>query len=61
MRVSEETLKSGRLCMGWKVSGLLLGAYNITHQQHFLVGYCVGVFCNYFFVSECLNIDVTVK
>ena len=38
MRVSEETLNCCWMCMGWWVSGLLLGAY-ITHQQHFLVSY----------------------
>ena len=43
MRVSEETLNRGWVCMGWWVSELLLGVHNnITHQQHFLVSYYVG-------------------
>ena len=42
MRVTEETLNRGWVGMGWWVSGLLLDAYNNTHQQHFLVKPCVS-------------------
>ena len=41
MRVSAENVNSGWVGMGWWVSGLLIGAYNITHQP-FLVHYYVG-------------------
>ena len=40
MRVSEETLNRGWVGMGWWAIGLLVGAYNTTHQQHFLVKAC---------------------
>ena len=43
MRVSEETFNRFWVGMGWWVSRLLLGAYNINHQ-HFLVSYTVGGF-----------------
>ena len=62
MRVSEETLNRGWVCMGWWVIGLLLGAYNnITHQQHFLVSYCVGG--SFIILSSSIrpSIAVTVK
>ena len=35
MRVSEETLSRGLVGTGWWASGLLVGAYNTTHQQNF--------------------------
>ena len=41
MRVSAENVNRGWVGMGWWVSGVLLGAYNNTHQ-HFLVHCCVG-------------------
>ena len=43
--------------MGWLVSGLLLRAYNITHQQRYLVCYCVG---NSLFVSSSISPRIAV-
>ena len=62
MRVSEETLNRGWVCMGWCVSGLLLRAYNnITHQQRFFVSYFVGG--SFIILSSTISprIAVTVK